>query len=76
MVIVERVKLIWESHYSRVAGHFGVAKTVVVLQKYFYWSKLQHDVSKYIRSSTTCSISKPTIKKQGLYTPMPTLDEP
>ena len=25
------VKLIWESHYSHVAGHFGVEKTVAVL---------------------------------------------
>jgi hypothetical protein len=48
----ERVKLIWESHYSRVARHFGVEKTVAVLQKHFYWPKLRQDVSKYIRSCT------------------------
>ena len=36
----ERAKLIWEAHYSRVAGHFGTEKTVAVLQKYFYWPKL------------------------------------
>jgi hypothetical protein len=36
----KRAKLIWEAHYNRVAGHFGVDKTVVMLQKYFYWSKL------------------------------------
>ena len=29
----ECANLIWESHYSRVAGHFGMEKTVVVLQK-------------------------------------------
>ena len=28
----ERAKMIWESHYSRVAGHFGVENTVVMLQ--------------------------------------------
>jgi hypothetical protein len=27
----EHAKMIWEAHYSRVAGHFGVEKTVVVL---------------------------------------------
>ena len=37
----ERVKLIWESHHSRVARHFGVDKMVEVLQNYFYWSKPQ-----------------------------------
>jgi hypothetical protein len=37
----EHVKLIWEAHYSRVAGHFGVEKIVAVLHKYFYCSKLR-----------------------------------
>ena len=36
----ERAKLIWEDHYSRVVGHFGVKNIVAVLQKYFYWPKL------------------------------------
>ena len=36
----KRAKMIWEAHYSRVAGHFGVEKTVAVLQKYFYWPNL------------------------------------
>jgi hypothetical protein len=70
------VKLIWEAHYSRVAGHFGIEKTVVVLQKHFYWPKLRLDVSKYIISCISCSISKPTIKKQGLYTPLPIPKKP
>ena len=30
-------KMIWEAYYIRVAGHFGIEKTVVFLQKYFYW---------------------------------------
>ena len=64
-------KLIWESHYSRVVGHFGVEKIVVILQKHFYWSKVRLDLNKCIRSYTACAISKPTIKKQGLYTPLP-----
>jgi hypothetical protein len=37
--------MIWESHYSRVAGHFGVEKTVVMLHKYFYWPKLRQYVT-------------------------------
>jgi hypothetical protein len=32
----ERAKMIWEVHYSRVAGHFGVDKTMAVLQNYFH----------------------------------------
>lgn len=68
----EHSKLIWEVHYSWVAVHFGVEKTVGVLQKYFYWPKLQQDIGKYIKSYTACAIAKTTIKKQGLYTPLPT----
>jgi hypothetical protein len=33
-------KMIWEAHYSRMAGHFEMEKIVVVLQKHFYWPKL------------------------------------
>jgi hypothetical protein len=29
----EHAKMIWESHYSGVAGHFGIEKTMDVLKK-------------------------------------------
>jgi hypothetical protein len=51
-------------------------KVVVILHKHFYWPKLRQDVNKYIRSCTACSISKPTIKNEGLYTPPPTPGRP
>jgi hypothetical protein len=44
----ELANMIWESHYSRMAGYFGVDKIVVILQKHFYWPKLQQDISKFI----------------------------
>ena len=72
----ERAKMIWEAHYSWVTGNFGVKKTVAVLQKYFYWLNLRQDVGKYIRSCTACAIAKPSIKKQGLYTLLPTPSRP
>ena len=64
--------IIWEYHYSWMVGHFGMEKIVVILQKHFYWPKLHQDINKYIRSCTSCSIVKPTINKQGLYTSLPT----
>jgi hypothetical protein len=57
-------------------GHFGMEKTVSILHKHFCWPKLWQDVNKYIRSCTACAIAKPTIKKQGLYTPLSTLERP
>jgi hypothetical protein len=68
----EHAKLILESHYSRVAGHVGIEKTVAILEKHFYYPELRQDVRKYIRSCTTYVIAKPTTKKQVLYTPIPT----
>jgi hypothetical protein len=68
--------MIWEAHYSRVVGHFRVEKIVAVLQKYFYWPNLRQDVGKYIKSCTTCAISKSTLKKKGLYTSLPTHSRP
>ena len=47
-----------------------------MLQKHFYWPKLRQEVSKYIRSCTAYAIAKSTTDKQGLYTPLPTLDRP
>ena len=49
---------------------------MAVPRNYFYWTKLQHYVSRYIWSCTTCAIAKLTIKKQGLYTPLLTPDKP
>ena len=37
----ERVKLIWEAHYIRAERHFDVKKIVAMLQKHFYWPKIQ-----------------------------------
>jgi hypothetical protein len=59
-----------------MAGHFGVEKIVVVLQKHFYWPNLRRDVSKYIKSCTACAITKPAIKMQGLYTPLLSAEKP
>jgi hypothetical protein len=72
----ESANMILESHYSQMERHFGVEKIVVILQKLFYWPKIRQNVSKYIRSFTICAIAKTTIKKQGLYTPLPTLEKP
>ncbi len=68
--------MICEAHYIQVIRHFGLLKTMVVLQKYFYWPNLQLDVGKYIISYTSSAIAKPTIKEQGMYIPLPTLSQP
>jgi hypothetical protein len=56
--------------------HFGMEKIVVILKKHFYWPKLRRDFNKYIISFIACAIAKPSIKKKGLYTHLPTLERP
>jgi hypothetical protein len=68
--------MIWEAHYSQMARNFGMDKTMAVLQKHFYWSKLHQDVNKYIRSCTAYNISKLATKKPSMYTPLPTPERP
>jgi hypothetical protein len=65
----EHAKMIWEAHYNQEVGHFGVEKTVAVLQKHFYWSKLRQDVRKYIRSCTPMPFPSPPSRNRG-YTPL------
>ena len=57
-----------------MVGHFGIEKTVALLQKKIYFLKIRQDVHKYIKSYTAYAIAKPTTKKQGMYTPLPTPD--
>jgi hypothetical protein len=59
----EHENMIWESHYSWVAGHFGIEKIVFILQKHFYLPKFRQEVNKYIISCTAYDISKLAIKK-------------
>jgi hypothetical protein len=51
-------------------------KTMVILQKHFYWPKLRQDVRKYIRCCISCASAKLAIMKQGLCTPLPIPGKP
>ena len=67
----DRLTWLREAHTSRVAGHFGVTKTLLNLQRYVFWPKMQVDVSRYVRGCKLCCISKPSNRKRGLYLPLP-----
>ena len=53
-----------------IAGHFGVDKTVVHLQKYCYWPRMNESVSRFIIGCSLCATSKPSNRKLCLYTPL------
>eukprot|EP00253_Pinus_taeda_P031869 PITA_31869 len=72
----ERISVIREAHSSLIAGHFGVSKTVVHLQRYCYWPLMVDSVSRFIRGCSLCATSKPSNRKLGLYMPLPVASRP
>ncbi|CAL2237496.1 unnamed protein product [Prunus armeniaca] len=50
-----RLRWIREVHTSRCAGHFGVDKTLLNLQRYVYWPQMHVDVSHFIRGCVLCN---------------------
>ncbi|GJY15488.1 transposable element [Tanacetum coccineum] len=74
--MVERVHWMREAHTSKVAGHFGVTKTLQNLQRYVFWPRMHQDVNNFIKGCVLCSTSKPANRKVGLYTPLPVPSRP
>jgi len=61
----ERLSVMRESHSSLIAGHFGVSKTMVHLQRYCYWPRMIDSVLHFIRGCYMCSTSKPSNRGLG-----------
>ena len=50
--------LVKESHGGGLMGHFGVAKTLAVLQEHFYWPHMKRDVERICGRCNTCRKAK------------------
>jgi hypothetical protein len=46
-----------ESHGGGLMGHFGVAKTLAILQGHFYWPHMKRDVEWICGRCVTCRAS-------------------
>ena len=68
--------LIWELHGGRLAGHFGITKTLQALEALYYWPRLRRDVRRMIGRCSTCTIGKLTKQNTGQYLPLPIPDSP
>ena len=53
-----RTLLISEAHDSPLVGHFGVDKTLELVQRHWHWRGIQNDVRDYVRSCLVCQRSK------------------
>ena len=68
--------LVRESHGGELMGHFEVAKTLGVLQEYFYWPHMKRNVERICGRCITCRQAKSQVQPHGLYTPLPIPSEP
>ena len=72
-----RELLIDECHGSALSGHFGIDKTVALLQRDFFWPHMQRGVAAFIRTCHECQTSKClTRRPYGLCQPLPIPDRP
>jgi len=74
--IDERLHVIREAHTSLVSGHFGVDKNLCHLQSFCFWPHMKNIVTRFVKGCVLCSISNPSNRKLGLYTPLPILSRP
>ena len=74
-IVLLRDLLVKESHGGGLMGHFGVAKTLVILQERFYWTHMKRDVERICGRCVTCRQAKSRVQPHGLYMPLPILSE-
>jgi len=60
---------IHELHAGGLAGHFGRAKTIALLEDRFYWPYLKRDVSTVVKRCRACQLSKGNHTNAGLCGP-------
>jgi hypothetical protein len=50
-------------HDHPISGHFGINKTLALIQQEYTWSGLREFIKHYCKSCTTCLHSKPQCHK-------------
>ncbi|XP_071933764.1 uncharacterized protein [Coffea arabica] len=71
-----RSLLVREAHRGGLMGHFGVAKTLAILQEHFHWPRMKRDVERMVAKCITCHKAKSKLQPYGLYSPLPVPKEP
>ena len=69
-----RELLVRESHGGGLIGHFGVHKTLGILNEHFHWPNMKHDVQSVCAKCRTCRQTKFRCKPHGLYTSLHVLE--
>ena len=67
-----KMKLLQEAHDIPISGHVGIAKTIDLLTRNYYWPKIHQDVQDYVGSCLTCQSNKARNSQLiGLAQPIP-----
>jgi len=68
-----KTKIAKGCHDSKVAGHFGMEKTIEIITRDFYWKGLTEWINDYVRSCDECQQNKsPRHARWGLLQPLET----
>ena len=49
-----RLRVLQQCHDTPMAGHFGIHKTFALISRRYWWPRLRHFVTDYVRSCDTC----------------------
>ena len=72
-----RLQALKKFHDHQLTGHFGVRKTIDLVQRYLWWPSLRSDCKKYVESCLVCQRNKgPKIRSWGLLRPLPVPEKP
>ncbi|KAG8497231.1 hypothetical protein CXB51_008425 [Gossypium anomalum] len=71
-----RELLVLEAHGGSLMGHFGIAKTLAMLQEHFFWPRMKWDVEKICSQCLVCKKAKSKVNPHGLYMPLPIPEGP
>ena len=69
-----KIKVTFESHDSKVAGHFGRDKTLELMKRNYYWPNMEDWVRNYVKTCDACQRNKTS--KHAKYGALKPLDIP
>jgi Integrase zinc binding domain len=67
-----KLQILQQYHDSPTAGHLGQAKTLELVSRDYYWSRMSPYINEYLRSCDVCARNKaPRHKPHGTLHPLP-----
>jgi hypothetical protein len=66
-----RLEILKDRHDSPSAGHFGIAKTLDLVARDFWWPKMRHWITEYVKSCDCARFKSSRHKPFGLLQPLP-----